>query len=202
LALIALESHRNRAIVIGEDLGTVPGDFRGRMSQAGIAGMDVLWFTRDKHRFLPPAAWRSDAVAMTSTHDLPTVAGWWKGADIDTREALGLAPDAVTQRRQRRDERAVLWRCFRRAGAAKGNPPAPDDPDAAVDAAVRFVAKSASSLALIPIEDILGQTEQSNLPGTIDEHPNWRRRLDAPASDVLDTPAAQPRLAALRERRQ
>jgi 4-alpha-glucanotransferase len=69
-----------------------------------------------------------------------------------------------------------------------------------VDAAVRFVAKSASSLALIPIEDVLGLTEQPNLPGTIDEHPNWRRRLDAPASNVLDTPAARPRLEALRER--
>jgi len=200
LRLIALESHRHGAVVIGEDLGTVPGDFRGRMSEAGIAGMDVLWFTRDKRRFLPPAAWRPDAVAMTSTHDLPTVAGWWKGADIDTREALGLTPDATTQRKQRGDERALLWRSFKRAAVAKGNPPTPDQPDAAVDSAVRFVAQSASHLALIPIEDVLGLTEQPNLPGTIDEHPNWRRRLDAPASTVLDTPAARPRLEALRER--
>jgi len=200
LRLIALESHRHGAIVIGEDLGTVPGDFRGRMSQAGIAGMDVLWFTRDKRRFLPPAAWRPDAVAMTSTHDLPTVAGWWKGADIDTREALGLAQDSASQRAQRESERSVLWRSFRRTGVAKGNPPAPNQPDAAVDAAVRFVAKSASSLALIPIEDVLGLAEQPNLPGTIDEHPNWRRRLGAPASTILDAPAARPRLEALRER--
>jgi 4-alpha-glucanotransferase len=200
LRLIALESHRHRAIVIGEDLGTVPEGFRGRMSEAGIAGMDVLWFTRGKRGFLPPAAWRADAVAMTSTHDLPTVAGWWNGTDIDTREALGLAPDAATQRRQRGDERSVLWRSFKRAGAAKGSPPAPDEAGAAVDAAVRFVAKSASSLALIPIEDVLGLTEQPNLPGTIDEHPNWRRRLDAQASSILDAPAARPRLDALRER--
>jgi 4-alpha-glucanotransferase len=200
LRLIALESHRHGAIVIGEDLGTVPGDFRGRMSEAGIAGMDVLWFTRDKRQFLPPARWRSDAVALTSTHDLPTVAGWWKGADIDTREALDLAPDAATQRKQRESERSVLWRSFKRANVATGTQPAPDEPDAAVDAAVRFVAKSASPLALIPIEDVLGLTEQPNLPGTIDEHPNWRRRLDAPASTVLCTPAARPRLEALRER--
>jgi 4-alpha-glucanotransferase len=200
LRLIALESHRHRAIVIGEDLGTVPGDFRGRMSQAGIAGMDVLWFTRDQRRFLPPATWRPDAVAMTSTHDLPTVAGWWKGVDIDTREALGLAPDAAGERKQRDSERSVLWRSFKRANTAKGNPPAPDQPDGAVDAAVRFVAKSASRLALTPIEDMLGLTEQPNLPGTIDEHPNWRRRLDAPASTILDAPAARPRLEALRER--
>jgi 4-alpha-glucanotransferase len=170
------------------------------MSEAGIAGMDVLWFTRDRRRFLPPATWRPDAVAMTSTHDLPTVAGWWKGADIDMREALGFAPDAAGERRQRAGERAVLWRSFKRAAVAKGNPPAPDQPDVAVDAAVRFVAQSASRLALVPIEDVLGLTEQPNLPGTIDEHPNWRRRLDAPASIVLDLPAAQPRLEALGER--
>ncbi|MEN3383245.1 MAG: 4-alpha-glucanotransferase [Hyphomicrobiales bacterium] len=200
LRLIALESQRHRAIVIGEDLGTVPGGFRGRMSQIGIAGMDVLWFTRDRRRFLPPAAWRPDAVAMTSTHDLPTVAGWWKGADIDAREALGLAPDVAAERKRRDSERAVLWRSFKRAGIEKGKLPTPDEPDAAVDAAVRFVAKSASSLALIPIEDVLGLTEQPNLPGTIDEYPNWRQRLDAPASTVLDTPAARPRLDALRER--
>ena len=200
LRLIALESHRHGAIVIGEDLGTVPDDFRGRMAQVGIAGMDVLWFTRDRRRFLPPARWRSDAVAMTSTHDLPTIAGWWKGADIDTRETLGLAPDAASDRRQRNSERSVLWRSFKRVGIVKGSPPAPDQTDAVVDAAVRMVAKSASSLALVPIEDVLGLTEQPNVPGTIDEHPNWRRRLDAPASTILDMPAAGPRLQALRER--
>ena len=69
------------------------------------------------------------------------------------------------------------------------------------DAAVRFVAKSASRLALVPIEDVLGLSEQPNLPGTVDEHPNWRRRLDTPAAEVLDAPAAGPRLTALRERR-
>jgi 4-alpha-glucanotransferase len=137
---------------------------------------------------------------MTSTHDLPTVAGWWKGADIDTREALGWAPDATAQRKHRGDERSALWRSFRRAAVANRNPPTPDQPDAAVDSAVRFVAKSAARLALIPIEDVLGLTEQPNVPGTIDEHPNWRRRLDAPASTVLDTPAARPRLEALRGR--
>jgi 4-alpha-glucanotransferase len=201
LRLIALESHRHGAVVIGEDLGTVPDGFRGRMSEAGIAGMDVLWFTRDRRRFLPPAVWRPDAVAMTSTHDLPTVAGWWKGADIDTREALGLAADAAGERQRRESERGALWRSFKRADVAKGRPPAPDEPGPAVDAAVRFVAKSASRLALVPIEDVLGLTDQPNIPGTIDEHPNWRRRLDAPASIILDAPAAGPRLEALRGRR-
>ncbi len=200
LRLIALESQRHNAIVIGEDLGTVPADFRNRMADVGMFGMDVLWFNRGKSRFMPPATWRRDAAAMTSTHDLPTVAGWWKGTDIGMREALGLIPDAADQRKQRGTERSALWRSFKRAGVASGTQPAPEAPDRVVDSAVRFVAKSASRLALIPIEDVLGLADQPNLPGTVDEHPNWRRRLEAAASDVLDTPAAQPRLDALRER--
>jgi 4-alpha-glucanotransferase len=76
LRLIALESHLHRAIVIGEDLGTVQPEFRRRIADIGIVGMDVLWFQRKDAVFLAPSKWRRDAVAMTSTHDLPTVAGW------------------------------------------------------------------------------------------------------------------------------
>ena len=200
LRLIALESHRHRAIVIGEDLGTVPPEFRGRMSAAGISGMDVLWFQRDGGAFMPPDRWREDAVAMTTTHDLPTVAGWWTGADIATRVELGLAPEAHSEREQRAGDRTALWRAFADADTAQGAQPEPDNPASAVDAAVRFVAKAAAPLALIPLEDVLGLTDQPNLPGTVDQHPNWRRRLNAPASTLLDAPEVQPRLRALRER--
>jgi 4-alpha-glucanotransferase len=200
LRLIALESHRHRAIVIGEDLGTVPPEFRGHMTEAGICGMDVLWFEREGSEFKPPGHWRRDAVAMTTTHDLPTVAGWWSGADIATREELGLAPQAQSERDLRAGDRTALWRAFANADAAEGAQPERDNAAPAVDAAVRFVAKAAAPLVLIPIEDVLGLGDQPNLPGTIDQHPNWRRRLDAPASSMLDTPQAQPRLEALRRR--
>lgn len=180
LRLLALESHRHKAIVIGEDLGTVPPEFRRRCKRAGIAGMDVLWFQRDGERFLPPAEWRSDAAAMTTTHDLPTVAGWWRGKDSG---------------------RAPLWRAFMDAGVAADPQPAPDAPSAAVDAAVAFVAEAPSPLALIPIEDIVGTSEQPNVPGTLDRHPNWRHRFDLPAEDLLADPAAEHRMRAIRERR-
>jgi 4-alpha-glucanotransferase len=199
LRLIALESDRQRAIVIGEDLGTVPPEFRGRMTGAGIAGMDVLWFQRDGRRFLPPAKWRRDAVAMTSTHDLPTVSGWWSGADIATRAKLGLAEEA-RERKERAQDRKALWASFRKADVATSNGPLPPEPTQAVDAAIAFTARSPAPLALIPIEDILGLAEQTNLPGTIDEHPNWRRRLDGPSAKLLDRPQARARLKTLRER--
>jgi 4-alpha-glucanotransferase len=197
LRIAALESYRHRAIVIGEDLGTVPPEFRGRAARAGIAGMDVLWFQRNKSGFLAPKKWRRDAVAMTTTHDLPTVAGWWQGADIATRNTLGLVADVASETRQRAKDRAALWRAFCAARVAAGAPP----DNAPVDAAIAFTAQSPAPLALIPIEDVLGLSEQPNLPGTINEHPNWRRRLNEPASELLNAAQAQSRLKILRERR-
>ena len=90
LRLIRLESHRQRAIVIAEDLGTVPDGFQDELAGSGIDGMRVLWFERDDDgTFRRPSTWSVAAAAMTSTHDLPTVAGWWRGADIETRHGIG-----------------------------------------------------------------------------------------------------------------
>ena len=102
LRLIALESHRHRAIVIGEDLGTVPTEFRARCRGAGVAGMRVLWFEQTaKGAFRPPARWDKTAVAMTTTHDLPTVAGWWRGTDIAWHAKLAPIVDEDAQQSAR-----------------------------------------------------------------------------------------------------
>ena len=201
LRLAALESHRNRAIVIGEDLGTVPRGFRGRLSKAGIYGMRVLWFERRRAGFLPPQDWSTDAAAMTSTHDLPTVAGWWRGHDIETRAGLGLPGDAGLEKADREKDRRALWKSFRKAGAASGDAPSPDDAARVADAAVSFMSRAASQLALLPLEDALGLQDQPNLPGTIDQHPNWRRRYPGPAAELLDRPHIRRRLAPLVERK-
>jgi 4-alpha-glucanotransferase len=195
LRLLALESHRNGTIVIGEDLGTVPPGFRRRCRNAGIAGMDVLWFQRDGTRFLPPGEWRDDAVAMTTTHDLPTVAGWWQGADLDLRRDLGMV--GAAERGQRKSDRAALWQAFTAASSATGRSPPVDKPAPAVDAAVAYVSKTESPLALLPIEDVMGLVEQPNVPGTTNEHPNWRRRLDPPTCDLLQQPVTKRRLELL-----
>ncbi|KAG8152437.1 4-alpha-glucanotransferase [Burkholderia catarinensis] len=90
--LVALEAARHRAIAIGEDLGTVPAGFRERLGAQGVAGMRVLWFERDADgAFRPPSAWDRDAIATTSTHDLPTVAGWWRGVDLGWRQVAAEA---------------------------------------------------------------------------------------------------------------
>jgi 4-alpha-glucanotransferase len=200
LRLLALESVRHRAMVIGEDLGTVPAGFRDRLRSAGIAGMRVLWFERKGERFAAPRTWSAAAAAMTSTHDLPTVAGWWRGVDIPIREHCKLIPDAGEEQARREKDRAALWRAFRHAKSATG--PQPDIAEAprVADAAVRFIASSASELALIPLEDALGLEDQPNLPGTIEEYPNWRIRYDCSAAQMLDAPDTRARLRPMEKR--
>lgn len=197
MRLIALELHRQRTIVIGEDLGTVPIGFRERLATAGVYGMRVLWFERERNRFAPPRAWSADTAAMTSTHDLPTVAGWWRGADIETRAQIGLVEDIKKEEAERTKERRSLWRAFRRAGAAVGDLPAPATPLPVADAAVKFVAETPSELTLLPLEDALALEEQPNLPGTIDQHPNWRRRYPGKAEELLELPRVRQRIAPL-----
>jgi 4-alpha-glucanotransferase len=201
MRLTALESNRRGAIVIGEDLGTVPAGFRERLAATGIYGMRVLWFERERARFAPPQAWSADTAAMTSTHDLPTVAGWWRGSDIETRAQIGLVEDKEKEEAERIKERRSLWRAFRRAGAAVGKLPAPATPLPVTDAAVKFVATTPSQLTLLPLEDALALEEQPNLPGTIDQHPNWRRRYAGKAEELLKLPGVRQRIAPLAGRR-
>jgi 4-alpha-glucanotransferase len=161
--------------------------------------MDVLWFQRDRSGFLPPDKWRTDAVAMTTTHDLPTAAGWWQGADLDLRRDFGLV--GAKEAEQRELDRGALWRAFTTAGVAVGPRPQADQTEPVVHAAVGFVSKTPAPLALVALEDVMGLVEQPNLPGTTHEHPNWRRRFAMAAPDLLLQPAAQRRLELLGSRK-
>jgi 4-alpha-glucanotransferase len=181
LRLLAIESWRHRAIVIGEDLGVVPPGIREELSRQGVMGMDVLMFTRDRDgRFLPPSQWRADAVAMTTTHDLPTLLGWRGSVDIAWRQRMGLLKpgqhDADVAARDA--DVAALVEAVDAVGLDL-----PDTP-----AAWRtFTAASPAPLALLPAEDAMQLEEQPNLPGTVEGHPNWRRRLpDIAGDDGLD----------------
>jgi len=205
LRLLVLESRRAGATVIGEDLGTVPPGLRENLAARGIQGMRILLFERDGDgKLSSPAQWDPTAAAMTGTHDLPTLAGWWRGRDIDWTWRIGRKSDfadETAERRARAQDRRSLWLGLVRAGQAEGTPPPEDDPDPAVTAASAFVAATPCPLALFPAEDLFGLEEQPNLPGTIDEHPNWRRRLPAPAEELLEEPAVESRLQRIREAR-
>jgi 4-alpha-glucanotransferase len=201
LRLVALESVRHGAVVLGEDLGTVPPGFSDRLVEDGIAGLRVLFFERVAEWLRPPHEWTRGAAAMTSTHDLPPVAGWWEGRDIELRDSLGLVRDVVAQRAERERDRRLLWQAFRDSGAALNDMPGRAEGQHAAGSAVVHVGKSACRLALVPLEDVLALREQPNLPGTTDEHPNWRRRMPGDADALLGAPAAAARLSALERAR-
>ncbi|MBU2289457.1 MAG: 4-alpha-glucanotransferase, partial [Gammaproteobacteria bacterium] len=198
LRVIAIESWRAKAVVIGEDLGTVPPGFRAAMDEKAMLGMRVLWFERDAEgQIIAPANWSAGSAAMTGTHDLPTVAGYWRGRDLDWAWMLGRtsgAADEAGDRDLRERDRERLWRAFTDAGAANAPQPDPEDTKPVVDAALAFVASAPSALVILPMEDVVGLVEQPNLPGTIDEHPNWRRRMPDTTGALLERPGMAARI--------
>lgn len=204
LGLLRLESRRHNAVVIGEDLGTVPHGLRERLARDGVAGLRVLQFERNGDRFNPPDWYPATAVAMTATHDTATIEGWWRGCDIAARAALAQLPPGRTGEdcaHERAGERDMAWRAFVEAHVADGAPPRADEPEKALDAAARFVAQTPAALAILPLEDALGLPDQPNLPGTTTEYPNWRRRYPGDAASMLDEEDVAARLADFDARR-
>ncbi|MBL0845568.1 4-alpha-glucanotransferase [Pseudomonas mediterranea] len=197
LRLLALESHRHQAIVLGEDLGTVPDGLREKLSARSILGMRVLLFEQDNTRFKPILDWPDNALATTSTHDLPTLNGWWHGHDIDWNARLDLI-DSHTEmdwRRHREREREGLRDVLNQD--PQNFREEHRETDQVLDASVRFLGHTRAPLVLLPLEDALGIDEQANLPGTTDTHPNWRRRLPGESQALLDGPDAARRLEIL-----
>lgn len=197
LRLVVLESWRAKKIVIGEDLGIVPFGLRETLDKRGLAGMRVLIFEKDGDVYRPPGHYPRGAVAMTTTHDTATLIGWQRGSDIDLREALDQLPPGVDADRARLDreaDREAAERMFAAAGlgpSAQQHMTSIEREEKFSAEAIAFLAQGPSMLALVPLEDISGATEQPNLPGTVDEHPNWRRRYAKPVETILaDHPAA------------
>ncbi len=198
--LISLEASRAAALIIAEDLGTAPSGFTQAVSDRNMLGMRVLWFERAAdHGFIGAQDYPQNCVAMTGTHDTPTVAGWWSGCDLDWADHLQRLPAGIdrTKAEEIRDwDRGLLWSTI---GPDQPRP-TPEDTGPAATAAIAHIAKSPSLLAIVPIEDLLGEVEQPNLPGTVAEHPNWRRRLPAPLDELLQDQVVAERVDALSTR--
>jgi glycogen operon protein len=205
LGITALESQAAECLVVGEDLGTVPDGVRAAMEARGLLSYRVLWFEREGERFRPPSAYPSLAAACVSTHDLPTLAGWWIGADIEERVVLGLsdpAAAAAAHAARRREKDSVLAALAGQgliASAAAHDPAAPLS--AALAGAIHaFISATACLLDLVQADDLAGETVAVNLPGTDAERPNWRRRIGIDAGDLWTTPIGAAVRAAVRDR--
>ncbi|UWF46821.1 4-alpha-glucanotransferase [Pseudomonas sp. N3-W] len=197
LRLLTLESHRHQAIVLGEDLGTVPDGLQEKLIARSILGMRILLFEQDNSHFKPILDWPDNALATTSTHDLPTLNGWWHGRDIDWNARLGRtdAQGEIEWRHHREREREGLRRAL--SQDPQNFREESHEADQVLDASVRFLGHTRAPLVLLPLEDALGIDEQANLPGTTDTHPNWSRRLPGYSEALLDDPDAARRLELL-----
>jgi 4-alpha-glucanotransferase len=175
LRVIAEESRKYRCIVIGEDLGTVPGGFRETISRWGLWCYRVMLFEREADgRFKPPEAYPEGALATFDTHDLPTFRGWLQKHDMAVKRELGLDPGESD------DARAGAHRNLRDILAERASGLPSDD----FAAAAAFLAATPSRLVVISLDDVLGVLDQVNIPGTTTEHPNWRRKLPLPLEDL------------------
>ncbi|MBX3619102.1 MAG: malto-oligosyltrehalose synthase [Rhizobacter sp.] len=205
LAIVALESERHRCMVIGEDLGTVADEMREAMQRHRLLSYRLLYFERDAEGgFKAPEAYPRHSLVAVSTHDLPTLAGWWRGHDLDVRQSLDLYPEPHMhdqQRGERAHDRLRLLTALQHAGLlsdeahidASGTQPIHP---AVAEAVHAWVASTPSQLMMVQMEDALGVPDQANLPGTVDEHPNWRRKLPL----GLEAMAHNPRLSSLAAR--
>jgi 4-alpha-glucanotransferase len=199
LRVLADNSHSRRTIVIGEDLGTVPVGFREVMHEAEIQGYRVFYFEREENGwFRAPGAYAHRALACLSTHDLPTLKGWWAGVDIGERERLGWysGEQAAELRKARAGDLALLLAALKHAGVLPsaselvlaGDRPYPEELPAEICVAAHaMLAKAASRLIAVQLEDLAGVEDQANLPGTVDEYPNWRRKLPLDIAQLAET---------------
>jgi 4-alpha-glucanotransferase len=206
LGILALESVRNRVVIIGEDLGTVEPWIRTELERFGMLGYRVLYFEKTQEGdFRGPEEYPRQALVAATTHDLPTLAGFWLGCDIEARRAAGRLSE--TQYREALQARArdkeKLVDALSRAGLL-----AEEDGRRAADAG-QFTAKLQSAvlgflcstpcmLLLLNQEDLTGETEQQNLPGTTAEYPNWRRKMRLSVEELRSTPQGREITALLR----
>lgn len=211
LGILALESQRNRCLVVGEDLGTVPDEVRHALQPAGVLSTRVLYFERwSDGRMKPPRDYPVQAAATVTTHDLPTLAGYWHGLDIELRERLHLFPSAAVRDRQvaaRNADRPHLLQALEEEGLfpPSGGTQAESFPDMSPELAqaiYAYLARSPSKLLLVQMEDTFGVAEQPNLPGTTEAiYPCWRLKLPLDLEDWGQDPYMQGITRVLRQER-
>jgi 4-alpha-glucanotransferase len=206
LGILALEAARADAVVVGEDLGTVPDHVRADLAEAGVLGSSVLWFEKDPddETPLPPGEWRELTMASVTTHDLPTVAGWWQDEQVRVRAELGLLTVPLEQEQANAAaEKAALLASARREGLLPAGDNDEDDAELDVEqvslALHGMLGRSPARIVLAAPGDAVGDVRQPNLPGTVDEYPNWRLPIaDAEGRPVsLEQLQADPRVARL-----
>jgi 4-alpha-glucanotransferase len=191
LTALALESSRSDCMVVGEDLGVVPDEVRHAMPEFGLYHYKVLLFEKQDGRFRRPGEFVRRALATATTHDMPTLRGFWEGRDIELRRHLQLYPSveiANDLEREREHDRAALLAALRDEGLAPASPGSSAEPFTLefAHAVHLYLARSKTALVALQIEDLLGMADPVNVPGTHHEYPNWQRKLSSDLEDMVN----------------
>jgi 4-alpha-glucanotransferase len=184
MSVLALESERHSCLVVGEDLGTVPPEMSHAMNERAVYSYRVLLFEkRADGSFIPPRDYPRRAIATITTHDLPTLLGYWSASDIELRRGLSLYPsDEIRQQvlaERVRDRHALLAALAAEGLQVHGCDGSPHSYSAQLSRAIHvFLARTAAALVVLQAEDLLGMADPVNVPGTSDEHANWQRKMN------------------------
>jgi 4-alpha-glucanotransferase len=195
LRIIALESVRNRAVVIAEDLGTIGENVREILNRFRMLSYRLFYFERNypDPSFLTPDKYPETALCAVTTHDLPTLSGYWRAHDIAARRRLGTYADAVWQKhlKDRERDRKLILSALRSQGLIPDDYPEKSENTKNMSSALclaiyRYLDRTPCKLLLVSLDDVIGTLEQQNLPGTVDEHPNWIQKTPISLAEILE----------------
>jgi 4-alpha-glucanotransferase len=207
LGLLRLVSQAQHCLIVGEDLGTIPPEVRESLMSSGFYSYRLLLFEKyTDGRYRRPAEFPRQALATIATHDLPPVDGFWLGSDLEVKRILGQYPSAEAERADAegrgRDRLRLLEALAAERLLPSGVEPAhsidPQHLDALAEALHAYLARTPAALMLVNLDDLLGSVDMQNLPGTLDEHPNWRRKSALPLERWRDCARAHRIVAAVR----
>lgn len=191
LRIISLESVRNRTVVIAEDLGTIGENVRENLSRFKMLSYRLFYFERNypEPSFLSPSNYPELALTSMTTHDLPTIYGYWLGRDIEERMRLGKYPDDETWLRQldeRKRDRILIIDALKREGLLSHDFQIPAQMTEELCLAIyRYLMKTPSRIVLISFDDMIGRIDQQNMPGVTEGYPNWRQKIDMDLEDII-----------------
>ncbi len=194
LAVLALESVRQKVMVVGEDLGAVTPAIREKLDAAGLLSYRLLFFERENGGAMTsPQAYPEQALVAATTHDLPTLKGFWAGRDIIIKQEGGVylrKKDKEQDRRQRAEDRKRLWEALHREGLCSTEAIPSNLSDDMLQAMYRYLARTPSRLLIVQLEDLLAELDTPNLPGAPESvYPSWRVRIGRELTAWLNDPA-------------
>lgn len=188
-AILALESRRNRCVIIGEDLGTVPDEARHLLNRYQVFSYKVMYFSKGWNGFQLPEEYPEQAITVISTHDVAPLAGYWTGKDLDTMFKLGTLPDAAafqTALDEREHDKADLLDKLKEIGCLGADVQMPAKADETLLAALhKYGALSRSKLYAVQLENLLGVIDNLNVPGVTEGYPNWAQKMPVSLEDFL-----------------